>query len=143
MNHFKQLEDSILIGPQPSEQDLQQARQQGIKTVIDFRMPNETPTANADLAARQGLDYVNIPVNKANLSRKQIDELDQVMEVKEGPFLIHCASGARAAMLLCLSKAKKNNWSAEQTFEEAKGMGFDLRNSPEFAAFVVSMTSGA
>lgn len=136
MDRFKQLEDSMALGPQPTEQDLQQAKRQGIKTVIDFRLPSETPAPNAELASRNGLDYVNIPVNKASLSRDQIDELDRAMLEKEGPFLIHCASGARAALLLVLSKAKKNNWTAERAFEEARTMGFDLRNSPEFSKFV-------
>ncbi len=140
MDRFKQLEDSMLVGPQPTEDDLRQARQQGIKTVIDFRMPSETPTPNAEAAARIGLHYANIPVNKASLSKEQIDELDHIMQEKEGPFLIHCASGARAAMLLALSRAKKNNWTAERTFEEARSMGFDLQTSPEFAKFVVETT---
>lgn len=141
MNRFKQLEDSMLLGPQPTEEDLQQARQHGIRTIIDFRLPSETPAPNAEAAARNGLAYANIPVSKANLSEEQINELDRVMQEKEGPFLIHCASGARAAMLLALSRAKKNNWSAERTFEEARSMGFDLQTSPEFARFVVEATN--
>ena len=44
MDRFKQLEDSMLLGPQSTEQDLQQAKRHGIKTVIDFRLPSETPT---------------------------------------------------------------------------------------------------
>lgn len=137
MDNFKQLQDGMLIGPQPTEQDLQQAKQQGIKTVIDFRMPSETPVPNADLAAKSGLDYANILVNKASLNTDQIDELDRVMQEKQGPYLLHCATGARAAMLLALSKAKKHHWDAERTFEEAGAMGYDLKTSPEFSAFVV------
>jgi uncharacterized protein (TIGR01244 family) len=141
MNRFKQLEDSILLGPQPSDQDLEHAKQHGIKTVIDLRLSSETPASNAQAAARSGLDYANIPIDKASLSEKQIAELDRVMQEKEGPFLIHCASGARAAMLLALSKAKKNGWTAERTFDEARNMGFDLKSSPEFAKFVVETTA--
>ncbi|HJV81730.1 beta-lactamase hydrolase domain-containing protein [Noviherbaspirillum sp.] len=141
MNRFKQLEDSIFIGPQPTDQDLKQARQLGIRTVIDFRLPNETEARNETLAADNGLNYVNIPVNKTDLSQEQINELDRVMREKAGPFLIHCASGARAAMLLSLSKAKRHGWTAQRTFEEARAMGFDLQNSPEFSAFVTAVTS--
>lgn len=141
MDKFIKLEDSMLIGPQPTPHDLQQAKQQGIKTEIDFRMPSETQDPNAEVAAANGLDYVNIPVNKANLTRSQINELDHVMKEKEGPFLIHCATGMRAAMLLALSKAKKNNWTAERTFEEARAMGFDLRQSSQLAAFVTEATT--
>ncbi|GAC1413682.1 MAG: hypothetical protein NVSMB6_15670 [Burkholderiaceae bacterium] len=136
MEKFKQLEGGMLIGPQPTEQDLQEAKRQGIKTVIDFRMPSETRVPNAELAANNGLDYANIPVDKASLTKGQINELDRVMREKQGPYLIHCATGARAAMLLALSNAKKHNWDAERTFEEARAMGYDLKTSPEFSAFV-------
>ena len=47
MSQFKRVEDGIFIGPQPTEQDLQEVRQQGIRTVIDFRLPSETATCCA------------------------------------------------------------------------------------------------
>ena len=142
MNQFKLLENGMLIGPQPTEDNLRQAKAEGIKTVIDFRMPSETPTPNAELVTRSGLDYVNIAVNKASLSTGQVDELDRTMRDKDGPFLLHCASGARAATLLVLSKARQNHWGAQRAFQEARTMGFDLENAPEFANFIKA-TAGA
>ena len=142
MDQFKRLENSMLIGPQPSEGDLRQARLEGIKTVIDLRVPSETPTPNAELVARSGLDYVNIPVNKASLSADQVDALDCAMRDKDGPFLLHCASGARAATLLVLSQARQNGWTAQRAFQEARAMGFDLENTPEFVNFIKATAGG-
>ena len=142
MDQFKPLRNGMLIGPQPSEGDLRQARLEGIKTVIDFRLPSETPTPNAELVARSGLDYVSIPVNKASLSADQVDVLDRAMRDKDGPFLLHCASGARAATLLVLSQAKQNRWTAQRAFYEARAMGFDLENAPEFADFIKATAGG-
>jgi len=142
MNQFKLLENGMLIGPQPTEGDLHQARQEGIKTVIDFRLPSETPKPNAELVARSGLDYVNIPVNKASLSADQVDTLNRTMRDKDGPFLLHCASGARAATLLVLSQARQNGWTAQRAFQEARAMGFDLENAPEFADFIKATAGG-
>jgi uncharacterized protein (TIGR01244 family) len=142
MNQYKEIEDGVFLGAQPTGQDLSNLKHQGIRTVIDFRQPGETPAPNENLVKACGLDYVNIPVNRMNLSADQIDELDCVMQQKQGPFLLHCGSGARAAMLLALSRAKRNDWTAERTFEEAKAMGFDLKNSPEFSAFVMAATQG-
>ena len=140
MDQFRQLENGMLIGPQPTEADLRQAKLQGIRTVIDFRMPGETPRPNAELVARSGLEYVNIPINKASLSTDQVDELDCAMQDKDGPFLIHCATGARAAMLLVLSQARQNHWTAQRAFDEARAMGFELENAPEFANFIKTTT---
>ena len=142
MDQFKPLENGMLIGPQPTEADLRQAKLQGIRTVIDFRMPDETPTPNSELVARSGLEYVSIPVNKASPSADQVDELGLVMREKEGPFLIHCATGARAAMLLVLSRAKQNRWPAQRAFDEARAMGFDLEKTPEFANFIKATAGG-
>lgn len=136
MSQFKPVAEGIFIGPQPTGQDLDAARQQGIKTVIDFRMPTETKTSNETLTHRHGLNYVNIPVDKASLSASQIGDLEAVLQSNEGPFLLHCATGARAALLLSLSRARQDHWTAEQAFAEAKRMGFDLRTSPAFATFV-------
>ena len=36
MSSFKRIDDEFFIGPHPTEQDLSEAKQQGIKTVIDF-----------------------------------------------------------------------------------------------------------
>jgi uncharacterized protein (TIGR01244 family) len=140
MAQYKQIGDSLFIGPQPTEQDLSDAKQQGIRTVIDFRMPGETSISNADSVTNSGLNYVNVPVNKGGLSQQQIGELDEAMKRNDGPYLLHCATGTRAAMLLALSRAKQNGWTAERTFQEAESMGFNLSSSPDFAAFVKQTT---
>jgi uncharacterized protein (TIGR01244 family) len=140
VNRFKQLDDNVFLGPQPTEQDLHQTKQRGIKTVIDFRIPIETSTPNAGLAARKGLDNANTPVNKTSLSKDQIDELDRVMHVKNGPFLIHCATGARAAMLVSLSKQRIATGPQSAHLKKPAPWGSTLRTSPEFAAFVIAAT---
>jgi uncharacterized protein (TIGR01244 family) len=141
MNQFKEVNEGVFIGPQPTEDDLHNAKRQGIRTVIDFRLPAETATSNETLTKNAGLDYANIPVDKANLSMDQIDRLDNVMKSKKGPFLLHCGTGTRAALLYSLNRAKQQGWMAEQTFDEAKRMGFDLKTSPEFSAFVTKATA--
>ena len=65
MSHFERVEDGIFIAPQPTGQDLQDARRQGIRAVIDFQLPSETATSNETLTKSQGLAYVNIPADKA------------------------------------------------------------------------------
>ena len=136
MSQFKPVEENVFIGPQPSPDDLEDARRLGIKTVIDFRLPSETDSPNETLVKRFGLDYVHIPVDKALPSERQIDDLDSAMLNKQGPFLLYCATGARAALLLALSRARQKGWTAEQTFAHAQTMGFDLRASPAFSSFV-------
>jgi uncharacterized protein (TIGR01244 family) len=136
MAQFKDIGDGFYLGPQPTEQDLQDAKGRGVKTVIDFRLPTETAIPNETLVTQYGLNYVNIPVSKTSPLEQQIEELDQALQENEGPFLLHCGTGMRAAMLLALVRAKQNHWTAERTVEEVKSMGFDLKASPAFSAFV-------
>ena len=51
-------------------------------------------------------------------------KLDAAMEANDGPFLVHCATGARVALLLSLSKAGQNGCNPQQSFDHARGMGF-------------------
>ena len=48
MPNFKPVNDGIFIGSQPAEQDLREAKQLGIQTVIDLRMPGESNTSNEE-----------------------------------------------------------------------------------------------
>ena len=141
MPNFKPVNDGIFIGSQPAEQDLREAKQLGIQTVIDLRMPGESNTSNEETTSANGLGYVNIPVNKTALVARQIDELERAMASTPGPHLLHCATGARAALLLMLSHAKQEKWTAEQTFNAARSIGFNLEESDNFAAFIREITA--
>ena len=140
MAQYKKIGDSLFIGPQPTQEDLGEAQQQGIRTVIDFRMPAETATSNAEMTKRSGLNYVSVPVDKSTLSEQQIVALDEAMKRNDGPYLLHCATGTRAALMLALNRARQNGWTAARTFQEAESMGFNLQSSPDYAAFVKHST---
>ena len=141
MANFRRIDDGIFIGSQPVQQDLKEAKQLGIQTVIDLRMPGESHTSNEKTTTSNGLAYVNIPVNKTALAARQIDELERVMARTPGPHLLHCATGARAALLFMLSHARQKKWTAEQTFNEARNIGFNLKDSDNFAAFIREITA--
>ena len=108
MTNFKPIGEGFFIGPQPTADDLFEAKQQGIRTVIDFRLPSETPTSNASLVRESGLNYVNIPVDETALAEHQIGELSTALKKNAAPFLLHCATGARAPILLTLVRARQN-----------------------------------
>lgn len=141
MDKFQRIGEDFFVGPQPTAEDLHEAHKLGVKTVIDLRMRSETAMPNADMVEQSGLDYVNIEVNKAALSSRYIDDFEGVLAQHEGPYLVHCASGARAALLLMLSQARREGWTAARAFDEAKAMGYDVQGSPEFAAFVRATTA--
>ena len=141
MASCEQIDSPIFIGAQLAQQDLTQAKTLGIRTVIDLRLPGESHTSNEEMTNDNNLGYVNIPVNKSALAARQIDELERAMASTPGPHLVHCATGARAALLIKLSQARLERWTAEQTFEEARRIGFNLEDSDNFAGFVRKITA--
>jgi len=52
------------------------------------------------------------------------------------PYLLHCATGARAALMLVLVRAREHGWSAQRASDEAEALGFKLQNSEDFADFL-------
>lgn len=136
MAQYKQAGEDYFIGPQPTLTDLQEAAQNGVRTVIDFRVSKETEHLNCELARDAGLAYVNLPVDRDDLSHESILHLEQALERHPGPYLLHCATGARAALMLVLVRARQHGWSAERVFDEAEAIGFALRSSEPFAKFV-------
>jgi uncharacterized protein (TIGR01244 family) len=143
MEQYKQVNDDVFLGPQPSGKNIEEAKRQGIRTVVDFRLPSETAAPNDELVKSGGLDYVNIPVDRSALSAARIDELEDALGQYPGPYLMHCATGTRAALMVVLLQARQHGWTAERAFDEAERMGFNLRNSEEFANFVRQATSTA
>ena len=49
MANFKDIGNGIFIGTQPTAQDLIEAKQRGVKTVIDMRLPGESPTSTKEM----------------------------------------------------------------------------------------------
>ncbi len=140
MAQYKQAGEDYVIGPQPTLSDLQEAARNGVHTVIDFRVPKETEHSNSELARDAGLAYVNLPVDRDNLSQESIVQLEQALDRHAGPYLLHCATGTRAALMLVLVRARQHGWSAQRVFDEAEAMGFPLRSSEPFAKFVREST---
>ena len=136
MSKFPEIDPGVRVGGQPTEHDLAEMKQQGIQTVIDFRQPGEIAPPNESLAAGQGLEYVNIPINRANPSESAVQQLDEVLRQKEGPHLLHCGTGIRAITIYLLRQARAQGWSAEQTMQEAQKRGFDLRGAADLSGFV-------
>lgn len=119
-----QLQPGLVAGGVPSARGLGQAAEQGIRTVIDLRNPEEGTAEEADYANAVGLNYINIPVSAANFSRAQADKLAEVLKNPvTGPAFLHCATGQRAVAVWTLYRNLHEGVPSAQAFEEAKAKG--------------------
>lgn len=118
------LEEDIVSGGPPSEDDVRKAKAMGIKTVIDLRR-SEKIDAEKVFVLSEDLKYFNIPVTLETLSRKQVDAVAEILSNPDNrPILLHCGSGNRVGALWALYSKFYKGLDEEEAYQEGlkKGM---------------------
>lgn len=117
--------DGILVGGQPTPEQLAAARDAGYKTVINLRGLGEPGVAEEPaLAADLGLAYVAIPVDGADgLTEDNARRLDAALAEAEYPVIVHCASGNRVGGLFALRAFHVEGKEADEALAIGLGSG--------------------
>lgn len=138
MNDIKSINDDIAVAMgQPTPDDLQQAAQEGYKSVLNLRSPQEEGALSDEQqqAEAAGLQYVNLPVRPDALSQEQTDQIMNQIDQLPKPLLTHCKSGLRSGAMALMYVATRESLSAEAAMEKGKQMGFDCESSPQMKQF--------
>jgi len=117
---------NIYIAGQPAAESFAALAKAGVRHVINFRPPEETPGFNeAAIATQSNLAYYNIPVSgAADLTRDKVKLLDNVLnKIGNEKVILHCSSGNRAGALMALRAAWIEGASAEQAIEAGERHG--------------------
>ena len=121
----------IYISAQPSPEALREFAELGGSTVINLRRDSEMDQYvgyHEGRAARQlGLDYVHIPMGASTLTRAQVDQVSDAIEATQGPVLMHCASGTRAAAMLATHLNTREGVPLGEALRVAAPLGLDDR----------------
>lgn len=128
---FRRIDDTILVAPQITPEDLAEAVALGVTMIINNRPDDEEAgqpegQAIADAATQVGIDYTALPVTHAGFSHAQIDAMAAALEQADGPVLAYCRSGTRSTFLWALARAKLGDHPAVLT-QKAEAAGYDLR----------------
>lgn len=118
--------DTVLVGGQPGEDVLREARDAGIEVVVNFRGESEDLGYDEEaVAAELGLAYLRVPVAGAQgLTPENVLLLDAVLkQVGDRPVLMHCASGNRVGALHALHAARFGGKDTETAIEIGKAHG--------------------
>ena len=117
-------EPGVMAAGQPTGEQIQLLAEDGYKTVIDLRAPEEPHGFDEPEAARQnGLTYVNIPVTPATLDQATLDRFLEAMEKAERPLLLHCSSSNRVGGLLYAWLVLEKGVAPEEALRRAKAAG--------------------
>jgi uncharacterized protein (TIGR01244 family) len=123
----------IFISGQPSPEALREFADMGGATVINLRSESEMETYvgfHEDRLVRQlGLGYTHIPIGASSMTRADVDRVSDAIEGTQGPILMHCASGTRAAGLLAAHLANREGMALGEAIHVAAPLGLDDRAS--------------
>lgn len=138
MNNLKQINDEISVAmTQVTPEELQQAAQEGFKSVLNLRSPDEEGVLPNEqkYVESSGLEYVNIPLSPNKLSDEKADEILETIEQLKKPLLLHCKSGMRSGAMALMYMAIQEDMSAQEAIQQGKQMGFDCDKNPKMKEF--------
>ena len=143
MENVKKINDELTIAGQVTPEQLQQAAQEGYKSVLNLRSPHEKGflPEEPQLAASAGLEYINIPLKVDEINDELTTEILQQIDELPKPALIHCGSAMRAGAMAFMNLATRQGMTPEQAFEKAHETGFDCSSHPQMKEFFAQYVS--
>lgn len=137
MENVKKINDELTVAGQVMPEQLKQAAQEGFKSVLNLRAPDEKGFLRDEQqqAEAAGLCYVNIPIKLEEISDELIHEVLSQIDKLPKPALVHCASAMRAVVIALLNVATRQGMTRQQAFEKVGEIGFDLNAQPQIEQF--------
>ncbi len=140
IRNFLRLNEQICTGGQPTPEELEKLRGEGVRGILNLRRPTEKQTpvsggepipydaaAEAAQAQRLGLRYFNIPVDPEAPTDAQVEEFLKVTaDPVNRPLFIHCSSANRVGAFWMIRRVLVEGSSVEEAEKEARRIG--LRN---------------
>ena len=142
MQDTMKINDEVVVGPQPTAEEIRELSQQGFKSVINFREDDEkdqpiSPFHEGAKVKAVNMDYLHLPVSESSMAPELVDQFREKYSKLPKPVFAHCKSGKRSGAMVMMHIAVENNMTGEQTLDKAKEMGFEC-DQPELVEFVKS-----
>jgi len=116
----------LLVGGQPTAEQLKAIRRAGYRTVVSLRAEDERgDEGERATVERLGMTFVSIPVRgPADLTEENARKLGEALDKPDAlPAVVHCATGQRTSALLGLEAFVVDRVSAAAAIELAKSLG--------------------
>ncbi|MBN3881059.1 MULTISPECIES: beta-lactamase hydrolase domain-containing protein [unclassified Nostoc] len=138
MSNTKKVSDDLSAAGQLTSEELKQAAQEGFKSVLNLRFPDEPGFLSDEQQQAQaaGLQYANVPLKPSEANQEQTDLAIQEIENLPKPILIHCAAGARAGGIALIANAISEGLTYEEISQKAQELGLNLEQ-PHLKQFLL------
>jgi len=120
ITNYHSVNDQIITGGQPSEEQLRAAAEEGFKAVINLATTNPRYSLEdeAELVQSLGMAYYHIPVEWEHPQASDFAAFEAVMaQLPASKTLIHCAANFRVTAFYSLYAMKHLGWSEAQAAE--------------------------
>lgn len=135
IRNFLRVNEQFCTGGQPTPEGLEQLKKDGVKAVINLRVPSEYAAADEEAKVKElGLRYFNIPVVYNDPRDAQVDEfLKLTDDPANRPAFIHCTAGIRAGAFWLIRRVMRDGFTFEDAQADAEKVG--LRGAPHLVEF--------
>jgi len=125
---IRKIDDSISVAPQIAIEDVAEIARLGFRTLVANRPDHEEygqpAMADIEAAAREGLEWVYMPVESGNITDQDVERFAPMIRDAEKPVLAFCRSGTRCTVLWALSSARDHQ--PEEILSRARNAGYDI-----------------
>lgn len=118
--NYRKVDDQIVTGGQPTEDQLRSAAEEGFAAVINLATlsPQSSLEDEAGIVRSLGMTYYHIPVLWEHPTEADFEAFEQVMSQRPpGRTLIHCAANFRVTAFYSLYAMKHLGWSEARADE--------------------------
>ena len=119
----------VFLASQPQSQDFEQAKQGGVKTVINLRLPDEVTEFNEEqLVTDLGMQYHNPGFKGPDMLTNEVfDQVRSLLnDADNKPILLHCSSANRVGAVWLAHRVLDSGLSYDDALAEAKVVGLKL-----------------
>lgn len=123
---------TIAIADQPTETELEALKAEGYVGIVNLRHDGEpeqplSTAAEADKVRGLGMDYLHYGVGGGPLSPSGVAAVSDFLDAHaEGPVLVHCRRGPRAAALVLLHLARTHGWAPVEALAQGRTHGLEV-----------------
>jgi len=125
MDTVREITNELAIAGQPTLDELQQLAEEGYRSVVNLRSPDEKGFLEEERQKIEylGLRYVNIPIQIRSLNLDDVLPAIQQLIKLPKPMLVHCDSGIRSSIVVLMKIATEQGMKAEDAFQNVIKLG--------------------
>jgi uncharacterized protein (TIGR01244 family) len=135
IKNFFRVNEQVCTGAQPTMEELEKLKAEGVKSIINLRMPSEYNAEEEAAKTKElGLRYFHIPFDMNDPKDEAVEQFLKVMADKQNlPVFIHCATANRVGGFWLIRRVLVDGRTLEQAEAEAKQVGLRTEKVREFA----------